>query len=63
MDVPDQSGRPCFGLQLVTLGLDANSALVVVVAEPIACPVCGRPSVRWVVPAHQDRLVHRPDES
>lgn len=54
---------PCTGIKIVTLAAAAGS-LIVVLAEPLGCPVCGYMSTRWEIPDSDDerRMRHDPGE-
>lgn len=55
---------PCTGLRILNLAAAAGS-LIVVLAEPLGCPVCGYMGIRWEVPdpaGKQRMLRHDPGE-
>ena len=52
--------EPCTGIKILDL-LATASTLVVVLAEPLGCPVCGYRSNRWEIPASTGGRVMRHD--
>jgi hypothetical protein len=55
---------PCTGIKILDLAVAASS-LVVVLAEPLGCPVCGYTSTRWEIPnpdSGGQRMRHDPGE-
>lgn len=61
---PDEP--PCPGILIEQLEVNPGNALIVVLADELGCPSCGRSSNRWEVPVFQDRMFHpqpgtRPD--
>lgn len=51
----------CPGIRILRLEMDPVSTLIIVLTEPLGCPVCGRTGQRWVIRTHQDRIVHEPE--
>ncbi len=57
MDTPPAGDCP--GIRIVSLTIDPQNALILVVTEPLGCPACGRDGTRWTIPVFQDRILHR----
>lgn len=58
--VMDADPDPCTGIKILALAAAAGS-LIVVLAEPLGCPVCGYTSSRWVIPDPDGERLMRHD--
>ncbi len=56
---PLASADDCPGIRIVSLTIDPDNALIIVLSGPLRCPACGAEGHRWVVPVFQDRIFHR----
>jgi hypothetical protein len=59
----DADPSPCTGIRILDLAVAAGT-LIVVLAEPLGCPVCGYKSTRWEIPepGGERMLRHDPGE-